>query len=155
MNRYLFFADGTIKASIMTARRGFLHGEELGCLRNLSGAIIIGVELALVELLAFKAVDHVKNVEHVVVSKFIQQYVKPKPPPSMIDVRLDVPPSELPEPTFEGNCIKRGYLLKATVKLEKPVLVKLFERELVLQLTLIRTIYSRVLSSIRRATSVQ
>ena len=62
--------------------------------------------------------------------------------PLASDVKFDVLRSELPMPTFEGNCIKRSYLLKVTVMVNK--LVKLFDRELVLPLTLLCCSTARV-----------
>ena len=78
MNRYLFFTDGLIEASLTSTRRGFFRGEGLQLrleLRNLCENVISGVELSLVEQLAFKADGSVKNVEHVVVSELIQHRV--------------------------------------------------------------------------------
>ena len=106
-------------------------------LQNLSGATIEGIDLSLVEQLTFKALGHVKNVERVVVTQFVQLHVEPHTTVRELEVRFYVPLSELPAPSFEGNFIKRSYQLKATVKLDKPFLVKLFERELVIPLTLV------------------
>ena len=121
----------------MTDAGGFVRGEALHLrleLLNWCENAISGVELSLVEQLAFKADLSVKNVEHVVVSQLIQHRVEPFASLAILEVKFDVPSLKLPAPSFVGNCIKRCYLLKATVKLDK--LVKLFERELVLPLTL-------------------